>query len=85
MRSGAIGCPKRGKRGQLSASLPEALGSGIVWPSRRASSRVKRMWTTPVKLDDSRLRALLPELRKTSYEKGIQITIQAMQAQAGNA
>jgi len=57
------------------------------WFMQSVSGEVVEMhylWTTPVKLGDSRLRALLPELRKTPYEKGIQITIQAMQARVGN-
>jgi hypothetical protein len=36
------------------------------------------LWTTPVALDDSRLRRLLPNLRKTSYEDGIRATLEAM-------
>jgi nucleoside-diphosphate-sugar epimerase len=36
------------------------------------------LWTTPVALDDSRLRGLLPNLQKTSYEDGIQATLEAM-------
>lgn len=36
------------------------------------------LWTTPVALDDSRLRGLLPGLEKTSYEAGIQATVEAM-------
>lgn len=33
------------------------------------------LWTTPVILDDTRLRHLLPELRKTPYEEGIRLTL----------
>jgi hypothetical protein len=38
------------------------------------------LWTTPVKLDDTRLRKLLPNLKKTPYAEGIEATINAMKA-----
>ena len=38
------------------------------------------LWTTPVKLDDTRLRKLLPNLKKTPYAEGIETTIEAMKA-----
>ena len=38
------------------------------------------LWTKPVKLDDSRLRKLLPNLKKTPYAEGIETTIKAMKA-----
>jgi hypothetical protein len=38
------------------------------------------LWTTPVKLDDTRLRKLLPNLKKTPYVEGIEATIKAMKA-----
>jgi hypothetical protein len=40
------------------------------------------LWTTPVKLDDTRLRRLLPNLRKTPYAEGIHATIEAMRSRA---
>ena len=40
------------------------------------------LWTTPVQLDDTRLRQLLPSLRKTPYEDGIKATIDAMRGGA---
>lgn len=40
------------------------------------------LWTTPVKLDDTRLRQLLPDLHKTSYTEGIGATINAMRSRA---
>lgn len=39
------------------------------------------LWTSPVKLDDTRLRQLLPNLHKTPYAEGVQFTIAAMQAE----
>jgi nucleoside-diphosphate-sugar epimerase len=36
------------------------------------------LWTTPVVLDDRRLRQLIPNLRKTSYEYGVQATLESM-------
>jgi nucleoside-diphosphate-sugar epimerase len=35
--------------------------------------------TTPVILDDAAVRGLLPDLRKTSYDDGIRLTLEAMQ------
>ena len=43
------------------------------------------LWTTPVKLDDTRLRQLLPNLHKTPYAEGIQLTIHAMRTEAAAA
>jgi hypothetical protein len=40
------------------------------------------LWTTPVKLDDTRLRQLLPNLHKTPYTEGIRATIDAMRTRA---
>jgi hypothetical protein len=37
-------------------------------------------WTNPVRLDDTCLRQLLPDLHKTSYAEGIRITIESMRA-----
>jgi len=36
------------------------------------------LWTTPVKLDDTQLRKMLPNLHKTPYREGIPQTIDAM-------
>lgn len=44
----------------------------------REIAEMHYLWTTPVKLDDSRLQELLPDLRKTSYEAGIRATIEEM-------
>ncbi len=51
---------------------------GIFKPMMREIAEMNYLWTTPVKLDDSRLRQLLPELRKTPYEEGIRLTLEAM-------
>ena len=40
------------------------------------------LWTTPVKLDDTRLRQLLPNLHKTPYSEGTRGTIEAMRTRA---
>jgi hypothetical protein len=43
------------------------------------------LWTTPVKLDDGRLRQLLPNLHKTQYADGIRLTMDAMRNGAPKA
>jgi nucleoside-diphosphate-sugar epimerase len=48
---------------------------GVFNPFFREVAEMHYLWTTPVALDDSRLRRLLPDLRKTSYEDGIQQTL----------
>jgi nucleoside-diphosphate-sugar epimerase len=50
-------------------------------PFMREVLEMHYLWTTPVILDDSRLRHLLPDLTKTPYEVGIPATIEAMRAQ----
>jgi hypothetical protein len=40
------------------------------------------LWTTPVKLDDTRLRHLLPNSQKTPYSEGIRVTIESMRISA---
>jgi hypothetical protein len=49
----------------------------------REVAEMHYLWTTSLKLDDSRLRRLLPDLHKTSYEEGIRATMAAMRAPAG--
>jgi hypothetical protein len=51
---------------------------GIFKPMMREIAEMNYLWTTPVKLDDTRLRQLLPQLQKTPYEKGIRITVDEM-------
>jgi nucleoside-diphosphate-sugar epimerase len=51
---------------------------GIFNPLLREVVEMHYLWTTPVALDDTRLRQLLPNLRKTSYKEGIEATLRAM-------
>ena len=53
---------------------------GLFNPFMREILEMHYLWTTPVKLDDSRLRKLLPNLKKTPYAEGIETTIKAMKA-----
>jgi nucleoside-diphosphate-sugar epimerase len=53
---------------------------GLFNPFMREVVEMHYLWTTPVKLDDSRLRKLLPNLKKTPYAEGIEATIKAMKA-----
>jgi nucleoside-diphosphate-sugar epimerase len=53
---------------------------GLFNPFLREIAEMHYLWTTPVALDDSRLRRLLPNLRKTSYENGIQATLNSMRS-----
>lgn len=52
--------------------------AGLFKPFMREVAEMHYLWTNPVMLDDSKLRRLLPDLRKTSYEDGIRATIEAM-------
>jgi hypothetical protein len=51
---------------------------GLFNPFMRKVVEMHYLWATPVKLDDSRLRKLLPNLKKTPYGEGIEATIKAM-------
>jgi len=51
---------------------------GLFNPFMREVAEMHYLWTTPVKLDDTRLRQLLPNLHKTSYEEGVRLTIEGM-------
>ena len=55
---------------------------GVFNPFLRALVEMQYLWTTPVKLDDTRLRCLLPNLHKTHYTEGIHSTIEAMRSRA---
>ncbi|HSY34026.1 MAG TPA: NAD-dependent epimerase/dehydratase family protein [Verrucomicrobiae bacterium] len=55
---------------------------GLFNPFMREVVEMHYLWTTPVRLEDSRLRKLLPDLKKTPYAEGIEATIKAMQATA---
>lgn len=50
---------------------------GLFNPVLRELVEMHYLWTTPVKLDDTRLRQLLPNLHKTPYPDGIRQTIDA--------
>lgn len=47
-------------------------------PFLREVVEMHYLWTNPVKLDDTCLRQLLPNLHKTSYAEGIRVTIESM-------
>lgn len=51
---------------------------GLFDPFMREVVEMHYLWTNPVVLDDSKLRKLLPALRKTPYEEGIRRTVEAM-------
>lgn len=53
---------------------------GLFNPFLREVVEMHYLWTTPVKLDDTRLRQLLPTLHKTSYAEGVRLTIDAMRS-----
>jgi nucleoside-diphosphate-sugar epimerase len=55
---------------------------GLFNPLSRELVEMHYLWTTPVKLDDTRLRQLLPNLHKTPYTEGIQATMDAMRSRA---
>jgi nucleoside-diphosphate-sugar epimerase len=58
---------------------------GLFNPLLREVVEMHYLWTTPVKLDDTRLRQLLPNLHKTPYPEGIRQTIDAMRTGAAAA
>ena len=51
---------------------------GLFNPMLHEVVEMHYLWTSPVKLDDSRLRKLLPNVHKTPYEEGIRLTVEAM-------
>jgi nucleoside-diphosphate-sugar epimerase len=53
---------------------------GLFNPLLREVLEMHYLWTTPVKLDDSRLRQLLPDLHKTPYTEGVRMTVESMRA-----
>lgn len=53
---------------------------GLFNPFLREVVEMHYLWTNPVKLDDTRLRQLLPNLHKTPYTEGIPATIESMRA-----
>jgi nucleoside-diphosphate-sugar epimerase len=54
---------------------------GVVNPLMCGVAEMYYLWTTPVVLDDAKLRALLPQVRKTPYEEGIRSTVAASVAE----
>lgn len=58
---------------------------GLFNPFLREVAEMHYLWTTPVKLDDTRLRHLLPNLHKTPYAEGIRLTVDAMRTGAFGA
>ena len=58
---------------------------GLFNPFLREVVEMHYLWTTPVKLDDTRLRQLLPDIHKTPYPEGIRQTIDAMRSGAAAA
>jgi nucleoside-diphosphate-sugar epimerase len=56
---------------------------GLFSPLMRELVEMHYLWTTPVKLDDTRLRQLLPDLHKTPYADGIRLTLDAMRTAGG--
>jgi nucleoside-diphosphate-sugar epimerase len=55
---------------------------GLFNPFLREVVEMHYLWTTPVKLDDTRLRHLLPNLQRTPYAEGIRVTIESMRISA---
>lgn len=53
---------------------------GLFNPFMKEFVEMHYLMTEPLYVDDSRLRALLPNLRKTSYADGIKATLQTMRA-----
>ena len=56
--------------------------AGLFDPVLRELVEMHYLWTTPVILDDTRLRQLLPRLHKTPYTEGIHATIEVMRSRA---
>lgn len=76
----AAGQPKA----KLRAAGRRMLGVlGIFSELLRELKETLHLWEHPVLLDDTKLRALLPELKKTSYEDGIRQTLAAYRARGG--
>jgi nucleoside-diphosphate-sugar epimerase len=55
---------------------------GLFTPFLREVVEMHYLWTTPVKLDDTRLLQLLSNLHKTPYAERIRATIDAMRTGA---
>jgi len=57
---------------------------GLFNPLMRELVEMHYLFETPVIMDDSALRGLLGDVRKTSYQDGIRQTLDAMRAGAPN-
>src|SRR5258708_35569686 len=62
---------KKKRTEKANGLLPKGWGR----PADSFPLEIYNLWTTHVKLDDTRLRQLLPNLHKTSYAEGIRATI----------
>jgi nucleoside-diphosphate-sugar epimerase len=51
---------------------------GLFNPIMKELVELNYLMTTPVILDDQKLRNLFPQLKKTSYEEGIRLTLESM-------
>jgi nucleoside-diphosphate-sugar epimerase len=51
---------------------------GLFNPLMRELVEMYYLQTNPVLLDDRRLRAIIPQIRKTPYDEGIRLTVQAL-------
>lgn len=55
---------------------------GLFDPLMRELVEMHYLQTNPVILDDRRLRSMIPNVRKTPYDEGIRLTVEAMRAPA---
>lgn len=58
---------------------------GLFNPLMRELVEMQYLLTNPVLMDDSRLRELLGGIRKTPYEEGLRLSLDAMRPNAGHA
>lgn len=54
--------------------------AGLFNPMAREVAEMQYLFSQPLMLDDARLRALLPNLTKTSYDEGIRETVEELKA-----
>jgi nucleoside-diphosphate-sugar epimerase len=85
-RFGELVFAAAGKRPQLRVADKMTLRIlGLFNPFLREVAEMHYLWTTPVALDDSRLRRLLPDMQKTSYEDGIRETLRSLRAESSTS
>jgi nucleoside-diphosphate-sugar epimerase len=58
---------------------------GMFDPFLKEVVEMHYLWSTPVVLDDNRLRRLLPDLRKTTYEEGVRQTLDTLRLEVPRA